>query len=99
MHDVDKLGINRYFFASSASCLKLMAVCRVIEEALVHADPYGLRPLHVSFDIDACDPSIAPSTGTPVKGARSRANPLSAALLPSVLLLQAACPIARRTSF
>ena len=37
----------------------------------MHMDPYGLRPLHVSFDIDACDPSIAPATGTPVKGAHA----------------------------
>ena len=44
---------------------------REAEEALVHMDPYGLRPLHVSFDIDACDPSIAPATGTPVKGAHA----------------------------
>ena len=26
------------------------------------------RPLHMSYDIDACDPAIAPSTGTAVRG-------------------------------
>jgi hypothetical protein len=26
------------------------------------------RPLHVSYDIDACDPAIAPHTGTAVRG-------------------------------
>ncbi|CAH8574884.1 unnamed protein product [Dicrocoelium dendriticum] len=26
------------------------------------------RPIHLSFDIDAMDPSLAPSTGTPVPG-------------------------------
>lgn len=33
--------------------------------ALVGADTYGV---HVSFDLDVCDPSIAPGVGTPVKG-------------------------------
>ena len=28
----------------------------------------GTNGLHVSFDLDACDPSIAPGVGTPVKG-------------------------------
>ena len=28
----------------------------------------GTTGLHVSFDLDACDPSIAPGVGTPVKG-------------------------------
>jgi arginase family enzyme len=57
--------------ACAASQTTLTAARRVVEEALVHADPYGLRPIHVSFDIDACDPSIAPATGTPVKGTLS----------------------------
>ncbi|KAI9355996.1 Ureohydrolase [Zopfochytrium polystomum] len=26
------------------------------------------RPLHLSFDVDALDPSVAPATGTPVRG-------------------------------
>lgn len=25
-------------------------------------------PVHLSFDVDALDPSVAPSTGTPVRG-------------------------------
>ena len=28
----------------------------------------GDRPIHLSFDIDAVDPTVAPSTGTPVRG-------------------------------
>ena len=31
----------------------------------------GERPLHCSFDIDAVDPSLAPSTGTAVTGGLS----------------------------
>ncbi len=37
----------------------------VMEEALNHLKG---RPLHMSYDIDACDPDIAPSTGTVVRG-------------------------------
>jgi arginase len=33
--------------------------------ALAGADTHGI---HVSFDLDVCDPSIAPGVGTPVKG-------------------------------
>ena len=28
----------------------------------------GTAGIHVSFDLDVCDPSIAPGVGTPVKG-------------------------------
>eukprot|EP00047_Mylnosiga_fluctuans_P003179 m.227834 g.227834 ORF g.227834 m.227834 type:complete len:400 (-) comp11650_c0_seq1:117-1316(-) len=34
-------------------------------------DYLGNRPLHMSYDIDACDPVIAPSTGTRVRGGLS----------------------------
>lgn len=30
--------------------------------------PRTQRPIHLSFDIDAFDPSLAPATGTPVNG-------------------------------
>lgn len=39
-----------------------------IEKALDKINPNGKRNTHVSFDIDALDPSVAPSTGTPVWG-------------------------------
>ena len=39
----------------------------VIEQALGHAGA-GTSGVHVSFDMDVCDPSIAPGVGTPVKG-------------------------------
>jgi arginase len=38
---------------------------KVMEMALADL---GDRPLHCSYDIDACDPAIAPSTGTTVRG-------------------------------
>ena len=56
MHDVDARGIGAVMAAALAALL-----------------PPGAppRPLHLSFDIDACDPSVAPATGTPVPGGLS----------------------------
>lgn len=57
MADVDRHGIGR-----------------VVEMALGHllggggGDEQRRRPLHLSFDIDAVDPSLAPATGTAVPG-------------------------------
>ena len=39
---------------------------RVVEMALDHVNPERNQPIHLSFDVDALDPSVAPSTGTPV---------------------------------
>jgi arginase len=41
---------------------------RVVEAALDAVNPGRDRPIHLSFDVDALDPSVAPSTGTPVRG-------------------------------
>jgi len=42
-------------------------IATVMEQALaVAAD--GTAGVHVSFDLDVCDPAIAPGVGTPVKG-------------------------------
>ena len=41
-------------------------VHNVLKECLKVVDPTNDRQLHLSFDIDAMDPSIAPATGTPV---------------------------------
>ncbi|KAG8989299.1 Arginase, catabolizes arginine to ornithine and urea, partial [Tulasnella sp. 427] len=40
----------------------------VMERALNHVCPNRDRPIHLSFDVDALDPTVAPSTGTPVRG-------------------------------
>ena len=40
---------------------------RVVEMALDHVNPRRDRPIHLSFDVDALDPTVAPSTGTPVR--------------------------------
>ncbi|KZV96175.1 arginase [Exidia glandulosa HHB12029] len=41
---------------------------RVVEMALDHVNPKRDKPIHLSFDVDALDPTVAPSTGTPVRG-------------------------------
>jgi len=41
---------------------------KVVEMALDHVNPQRNLPIHLSFDVDALDPSVAPSTGTPVRG-------------------------------
>ncbi|KAG0098767.1 Arginase, catabolizes arginine to ornithine and urea [Podila epicladia] len=43
-------------------------IAKVVEMAIEHISPNGSRPIHLSYDVDALDPSIAPSTGTPVRG-------------------------------
>ena len=42
-------------------------IATIVEEAVRLAGT-GTAGVHVSFDMDACDPSIAPGVGTPVKG-------------------------------
>jgi len=41
---------------------------KVVEMALDVVNPKRDLPIHLSFDVDALDPSVAPSTGTPVRG-------------------------------
>jgi arginase len=42
-------------------------IASVVEQALALAGT-GTAGIHVSFDLDVCDPAIAPGVGTPVKG-------------------------------
>ena len=42
-------------------------IASIVEQAVALAGN-GTAGIHVSFDMDACDPSIAPGVGTPVKG-------------------------------
>jgi arginase len=39
---------------------------KIVDMALDAVNPGRDRPIHLSFDVDALDPSVAPSTGTPV---------------------------------
>jgi len=42
-------------------------IASIVEQAVQLAGT-GTAGIHVSFDMDVCDPSIAPGVGTPVKG-------------------------------
>ena len=42
-------------------------IAQVVEQSIALAGN-GTAGLHVSFDMDVCDPTIAPGVGTPVKG-------------------------------
>ena len=42
-------------------------IAAVAEQAILLAGK-GTAGIHVSFDMDACDPAVAPGVGTPVKG-------------------------------
>lgn len=42
-------------------------IARVMEQAIAVAST-GTAGVHVSFDLDVCDPTIAPGVGTPVRG-------------------------------
>ncbi|XP_037072894.1 arginase-1-like isoform X2 [Pollicipes pollicipes] len=66
---IQELGVRAYAMRE----LDRLGVDKVVEMAL---DQLGVgvgadSSLHVSFDIDALDPSEAPSTGTPVRGGLS----------------------------
>lgn len=39
-----------------------------VAEQAIHLAGRGTAGIHVSFDLDACDPAVAPGVGTPVKG-------------------------------
>ncbi|TFL07287.1 arginase [Pterulicium gracile] len=43
-------------------------ISKVVELALDHVNPNRDLPIHLSLDVDALDPSVTPSTGTPVRG-------------------------------
>lgn len=48
-----------------------LGIAEVTRQALAHFSRRGLRRLHVSFDADSLDPSLAPGVGTPVPGGLS----------------------------
>eukprot|EP00928_Gymnodinium_smaydae_P090882 TRINITY_DN74597_c0_g1_i1.p1 TRINITY_DN74597_c0_g1~~TRINITY_DN74597_c0_g1_i1.p1 ORF type:complete len:364 (-),score=62.74 TRINITY_DN74597_c0_g1_i1:337-1428(-) len=44
---------------------------QVMDMALHRINPHSDRPIHITFDIDACDPDVAPGTGTCSRGGLS----------------------------
>ena len=45
-----------------------LGISGCIEQAVRAVDPHGVRPLHLSLDIDGIDPQFAPGTGTCARG-------------------------------
>lgn len=63
-HILKNLGIQ-YFTMRD---IDRLGIQRVMEMTFDHLLTRKQRPIHLSFDIDAFDPSLAPATGTPVNG-------------------------------
>lgn len=61
---IKRLGIKAF----SMHEVDRYGIGRTVEMALDHVNPNRDLPIHMSFDIDALDPSEVPSTGTPVRG-------------------------------
>ncbi|XP_041070650.1 arginase-2, mitochondrial isoform X4 [Carcharodon carcharias] len=55
----------RYF---SMKEVDQLGIQKVMERTFDHLIGRQKRPVHLSFDVDAIDPSLAPATGTPVIG-------------------------------
>lgn len=72
LRDVDeaeRVFLNQYnITAFSMHEVLKYGIAKVTDMAINAIDPEGKIPIHLSFDIDALDPSVAPSTGTPVRG-------------------------------
>ncbi|KAI9637690.1 putative arginase [Dioszegia hungarica] len=72
LRDVDE-GEKRLLRENGIRCFTMhevdkYGIGRVMEMALDHVMGGREMPLHLSFDVDALDPTVAPSTGTPVRG-------------------------------
>ncbi|XP_062270098.1 arginase-1 isoform X2 [Platichthys flesus] len=52
----------------SMSEVDQLGVSRVMEETCDYLSDKVKKPIHLSYDIDAVDPSVTPATGTPVTG-------------------------------
>ena len=57
---------ERGAFVSTMHDVDRRGIGHVVDTALDHLGDDG--PLHCSFDVDSCDPLIAPATGTAVRG-------------------------------
>jgi len=72
LRDVDppekEILIKNKIKAFSMHDVDRYGIGKVVEMALDYVNPNRTRPIHLSFDVDAMDPSVAPATGTPVRG-------------------------------
>uniref|UniRef100_A0AAZ3QA68 arginase n=1 Tax=Oncorhynchus tshawytscha TaxID=74940 RepID=A0AAZ3QA68_ONCTS len=63
-HILKLLGIKVY----SMTEVDRLGIAKVMEETCDYIFSKVKKPIHLSYDIDALDPSISPATGTPVVG-------------------------------
>ena len=71
MHDIDRVGIGEVMKKALKHLLNGGVKVGGSSTGTSTSTSTGSsppHPLHLSFDIDACDPSVAPSTGTVVPG-------------------------------
>ncbi|XP_002739242.1 arginase-1-like [Saccoglossus kowalevskii] len=61
---MEKFGLVCY----SIHDIDHLGLVEVLKRAMDNVNPNRDRPIHISFDIDALDPLLAQSTGTPVYG-------------------------------
>ncbi|KAA0190727.1 Arginase [Fasciolopsis buskii] len=64
VYDMRKNGIQHFTMTD----IDRMGIETVIRKAIEAVNPRLERSIHLSLDIDVMDPSLAPSTGTPVPG-------------------------------
>lgn len=64
---IDEFGMTAY----SMQEVDKYGIKEVVERSLKAIDPEGTKQIHLSFDVDAMDPQLTPSTGTPVLGGLS----------------------------
>ncbi|KAL8286263.1 hypothetical protein RQP46_004751 [Phenoliferia psychrophenolica] len=72
LRDIDS-GERKILKEHNIKCFSMFhvdkwGIGKVVEMALDHVNKERNRPIHLSFDVDALDPSVAPSTGTAVRG-------------------------------
>ncbi|KAK1160462.1 arginase, non-hepatic 1-like [Acipenser oxyrinchus oxyrinchus] len=72
LRDVDP-GEHQILKTCGIKCFSMreidrVGIQRVMEMTFAHLLERKQKPIHLSFDIDAFDPSLAPATGTPVMG-------------------------------
>lgn len=65
LRDVDA-GEKKILRDNNIKCFSMhevdkYGIAKVVEMALEHVSPQKDKPIHLSFDVDACDPSVAPS--------------------------------------
>jgi arginase len=72
LRDVDErekaLLRNSQILVYSMIDVEKLGIGCIMEEIVEALSPKGCRPIHLSFDIDAMDPTIAPGTGTRAPG-------------------------------